>query len=152
MISEWSIGSLIFFAMDIKSVYGLIEVRNAYVESSYIPCVGYSRDCYPGLEYCYERRYCLLDSWLIYVLILIGAVSLLAITLIMYYVLEKKTTTVIILNISLSIISFSLVLAILISVGLHEDAEVARPTREDEKLRLREFDYDYDNNRMPKKG
>jgi len=107
----------------------IVSFENQYAQSHWIPCAGFSRDCYPGFEKCYDRRYCLLNTWILLSLALLAILCYLTILLIFYFVLFKRGTGMICGIITLSVVAFLLMLAVLITVALHDSQEQLQPER-----------------------
>ncbi len=100
-----------------------------YARAFWIPCVGFHRDCYPGFEMCYDRRYCMLNTWILLSIGLFAILCLLGVLLIFYFVLFRRGKYWIGCIIGMSIAAFLLTLAVFITLALFKPQELKTPDR-----------------------
>ncbi len=117
-----------FFFLLLRSTDALGLYNNGdYARAYWIPCVGFHRDCYPTFESCYDRRYCMLNAWILLSLALFAALCFLGVLLVFYFVLFRRGKWMICGIVSLSIAAFLLTLAVFITVALHHSQEQRTP-------------------------
>jgi hypothetical protein len=72
---------------------------------SYVPCVHFSRSCYPGLEVCHNYKACILKQWISFTSLFTASLIFLLIASIMYLVSEYRTKLFLGLVITFGILS-----------------------------------------------
>ena len=105
----------------------IVSFRNEFPATHFVPCEGYHRDCYPGFESCHGRRFCFLNSWILLAVALFGMLSLLAVLLVFYFLLFRQGRWMVSAIVTLTIASFLLALAVLITVAFHQPQEQLQP-------------------------
>ena len=111
----------------VKSSLAIASFRNQFPSTHYVPCSGFHRDCYPGFESCHSRRVCLLNAWILLAVALFGTLSLLAVLLIFYFLLFRRGRWMIAGIVTLTLASFLLALAVLITLAYHQPQEQLQP-------------------------
>ena len=81
---------------------------------SFVPCVHFSRNCYPGLEACHDYSACILKPWISFTVLFMASLIFLLIVSIMYFVNEYKTKLSLGLVITSGIISFGFLVALIV--------------------------------------
>ena len=119
--------AVLLLAAQVSSVESVVSIRNTYPQTHWIPCDDFYRGCYPGFETCYERRHCMLNTWIFLLLVLVGVLACLGLLLIFYYVLFRRGTWMICSLITVSIVAFALTVAVITTIVLHDTQEQEQP-------------------------
>ena len=97
----------------------------------WVPCIGFHRNCYPFVEFCYEGRICIIKIWLLLLLLLIATLSMLVMLLFAHYVLKRRGSLIWSAIITLSIVCFLLFVAVLINLVTRNTDEVLMSPSQD---------------------
>ena len=56
----------------------------------FVPCVRSKRACYPGVETCYDHRYCILEPWIVCIIYFFLSLCCLGLSLSRYHLILKR--------------------------------------------------------------
>ncbi len=87
---------------------------NTLPQQYFVPCYLASRNCYPGLEYCYDNNVCLLKEWIAYTLVFIGFFVLLLLTLALYFAFEKRSKLIVVAIVVCGALAFAFFIAVIV--------------------------------------
>ena len=106
----WLILAQLFVLSSAKSA----DFVNTLPLQYFVPCTLASRNCYPGLEYCYDNNVCLLKEWIACTLVFIGYFVLLLITLALYFAFEERSKLIRVGIVVCGVLSFAFFLAMIV--------------------------------------
>jgi hypothetical protein len=100
------------------------QFSNSLPAQYYVPCNEFHRNCYPGLERCFDHQQCFLKTWIILVALLIPALVILMCLCVGYFFLKQRKIWLRCLLVSLAFAVAGLIIGSII-IGINtEDQEV----------------------------
>lgn len=105
---------LILVQLFVLSSAKTADFINTLPQQYFVPCNLASRNCYPGLEYCYDSNVCLLKEWIVCTLVFIGFFVLLLLTLAVYFAFEERSKLIVVAIVVCGALAFAFFLAMIV--------------------------------------
>ena len=101
------------------------QISNTLTSQYFVPCNENYRNCYPGLERCFDHQQCLVKTWLILVSLLIPTLSILIVLGVVYLFLKQRKIWILCLLALFALAVVGLFVGSLVTGLTSEDQEVS---------------------------